>query len=87
MEKVRFGIIGLGNMGTSHFNNFNTLDRIKNGTLTAVADIVPEKVEKIKKMVSENSNEEFRNGMHYYASGDELIAAKTCDVVIVAIPH
>ena len=57
MEKVRFGIIGLGNMGTSHFYNFNSLDRIKNGTLTAVADIVPEKVEKIKEELYHAKNE------------------------------
>lgn len=43
MDKVRIGIIGIGNMGSGHANN------IKNGKcpemeLTAVADINPERL-------------------------------------------
>ena len=30
MDKVKFGIIGVGNMGTSHFVNFNS-GKIENG--------------------------------------------------------
>ena len=38
MDKVRFGIIGYGKMGSQHTRAF--LDgKIKNGVLTAIADI------------------------------------------------
>ena len=44
MEKVRLGIIGIGNMGSSH------MDRIQKGDVpqmevTAVCDIAPERLE------------------------------------------
>ena len=42
MEKVRFGIVGCGNMGTGHANNFKN-GKIINGVLTAVCDINPKK--------------------------------------------
>lgn len=86
MEKVRFGIIGLGNMGTGHFESF-AAGKIKNGVVTAVADLVPEKVKKIKKTAESNSDPEFAKRINYYASGDELIADKKCDVVMIAVPH
>ena len=42
MDKVRFGIVGFGNMGTGHFKNF--LDgKIDNGIVTAICDVNPEK--------------------------------------------
>ena len=43
MEKVRFGIIGCGNMGTAHARNFLNGD-VREMRITAVADIVPEKL-------------------------------------------
>lgn len=38
MDKVRFSIIGLGNIGTSHIRNFND-GKIPNGVVSAVCDI------------------------------------------------
>ena len=35
MDKVRFGIVGCGNMGTGHARNFRE-GKIENGVLTAV---------------------------------------------------
>ena len=44
MDKVRFGIVGCGNMGVGHAKNF--LDgKIENGYISAVCDINPEKFE------------------------------------------
>ena len=47
MGKVRFGIVGCGNMGSSHANNFLN-DKIENGKITAVCDINPQKFEFFK---------------------------------------
>lgn len=44
MEKVKFGIIGIGNMGSAHVVNINNL---KNCELTAVCDIDPEAFNRI----------------------------------------
>ncbi len=85
MEKVRFGIIGVGNMGSGHLRNLIN-NRIKNGIVTAIADIDPAKLENAK-VIIKNDNPYAINTINFYNSGDELIAAKTCDVVIVAIPH
>ena len=42
MDKVRFGIVGCGNMGTGHAQNF--LDgKIDNGYISAVCDIDPDR--------------------------------------------
>ena len=42
MNKVRFGIIGIGKMGSQHCMRF-THGLIKNAVLTAVCDIAPER--------------------------------------------
>ena len=38
MEKVKFGIIGVGNMGLGHLQSFHG-GRVKNGVVTAIADL------------------------------------------------
>ena len=43
MDKVRFGIIGAGNQG-SHYAGLFQQGLVKNGVLTAVADINPQKL-------------------------------------------
>ena len=40
MEKVRVGIVGVGNMGSGHVENY-AAGKIKNGKLTAVCDLKP----------------------------------------------
>ena len=47
MDKVRFGIVGCGNMGVGHANFYHN-GEIKNGVLTAVCDINPAKFEYLK---------------------------------------
>ena len=48
MDKVRFGIVGCGNMGTGHTKNF--LDgRIPNAEITAFCDINTKKFGFFKK--------------------------------------
>ena len=47
MEKVRFGIIGVGNMGSGHAKSFLE-GKVDNGVLAAICDLKPEKIEKIR---------------------------------------
>ena len=85
MEKVKFGIIGAGNMGTGHFRSFMS-NLIQNGECIAIADLIPEKLEE-KKKISQEMNPEAAAKVHYFNSGDELIESGVCDAVIIAVPH
>ena len=49
MDKVRFGIIGCGNMGTGHARNLYE-GKITNGVLAAVCDIAPERLDKMREL-------------------------------------
>ncbi len=79
MEKVRYGIIGLGNMGTGHMGNFMT-GEIPNAEVVAIADIKPERIEKIQTRYADTKFET-------YNSGNELIDNANVDAVIIAVPH
>ena len=78
MDKVKFGIIGMGNMGTGHLGYFRE-GLIKNGIVAAVADTNPAKLEAVK--------EKLPAGCACYVSGDELIDRADVDAVIIAVPH
>ena len=85
MRKVKIGIIGAGNIGTNHYTDFmNGL--IPSGELVAIADLVPEKLENVKK-IGQEKNPEAEAKITYFNSGDELIASGVCEAVLVAIPH
>ncbi|MGC4033534.1 MAG: Gfo/Idh/MocA family oxidoreductase [Tepidisphaeraceae bacterium] len=75
MSKVRFGIIGLGNMGSSHVKY---LPGIPDVEVTALCDLEPAKLEKSKA---------FAPNAKTFTSSDEMLNAKVCDAVIVATPH
>ena len=45
MELVRYGIIGMGNMGSAHLNNFMKEGNIPNARVVAIADLKPERIE------------------------------------------
>jgi predicted dehydrogenase len=77
MDKVRVGIIGVGNMGASHAKSIigGAVPQLE---LTAVADESPER----RKWAAENLG-----GVTVYAQAEDLIAGKLCDAVIIASPH
>lgn len=79
MEKVRFGIIGVGNMGSSHAKNF-LAGKVENGVLTAICDLKPEKLEAIRQV-------EGGAGLAAFTDYKEMLASGLCDAVIVAVPH
>ena len=76
-EKVRVGIIGIGNMGMSHINNF-VEGRMPEIDITCVADIDPKKFDAAKEKLPEAV---------CFNTSDELINSGLCDAVIIATPH
>lgn len=77
MKEVRVGIIGLGNMGTTHAHNLDK-GEVPNMRLTAICDIAQAR----RDYAGENFPETavFENAQDMYSSG--LI-----DAVIIAVPH
>ncbi|MBO8424667.1 MAG: Gfo/Idh/MocA family oxidoreductase [Firmicutes bacterium] len=79
MDKVRFGIIGIGKMGSLHCLRF-THGLIKDGTLTAVCDISPERKEWAEKNLK-------AKGVKFFDDYKALIDSGKVDAVLVATPH
>ncbi|MBC7784934.1 MAG: Gfo/Idh/MocA family oxidoreductase [Burkholderiales bacterium] len=74
MNKLRFAIIGVGNMGSSHANY---IPKMEDATVSAICDIDAAKREKFAAQLN----------VPAFASAEELLAAKVADAVIVATPH
>ena len=78
MKKVvRYGIIGIGKMGSIHAVKFK-MKAIKNATLTAVCDIDPE-----RRLWAESK----LDGVKIFEDYIQLIASGVVDAIIVATPH
>lgn len=78
MDKVRVGVIGLGNMGSCHSRWLRNGD-VPNAVLTAVCDINPARIEWAKK--------EFPNGVNFYDNAEKMMKSDDIDAIIIAIPH
>jgi predicted dehydrogenase len=74
MDIVRFGIIGVGGMGTGHAKNMPKVSEVK---LTAVCDIDPSAL----RTATDNFD------VPGFASATELINSGLVDAVIIATPH
>lgn len=72
-RNVRMGIIGIGNMGSSHANRIIAGD-IPGLNLSATADIDPEKAKLFP-------------SMKFYHTGGELITSGDVDAVLICTPH
>ncbi len=77
VQPVRFGIIGVGNMGTSHIN-MNLQGKHKELRITAVADIDPARLENAKKLIP---------SLKTFDSAEALIDSGEIDAVLIATPH
>lgn len=77
MENVRYGVIGIGNMGTSH-SGWLAGGKIPGATLTAVCDID----EKRRAWAKENLPE-----VAVFEDYKELLNSSLVDAVIIAVPH
>ncbi|AHF91399.1 oxidoreductase [Opitutaceae bacterium TAV5] len=73
MNKVRIGIVGLGNMGSGHSANI-LAGKISRLELTAVADTDPAKLKRVPQVKG-------------FTSADEMIASGLIDAILIATPH
>src|SRR5512136_191110 len=73
MNKVRLGIIGLGNIGQHHFG-YLSAGKVDRAEVVAVSDAVAAKLEKYKPLKT-------------FTDGEELIRSGLVDAVIIATPH
>ncbi len=77
IHPIRFGIIGMGNMGTSHAKSI-LAGKVRGMRITAVADI------KEEKLLWAKENLPFAKT---FTSADELIESGEVDAVIICTPH
>lgn len=77
MEKIRYGIIGVGNMGSQHLKNFMD-GKVDGGIVTCVADINEAKRNRVRESYPD---------LTIFNEGDELIEKGKIDAVIIATPH
>lgn len=78
MEKVKLGIIGIGNMGSGHLKNIQE-GKVPEIEVTAVAD----REEGRRKWAKEN----LAQSIVIFEEGKDLIASGVCDAVLIAVPH
>ncbi len=76
MKTVRFGIVGIGNMGSTHVK---LIEEMKDGELTAVCDINPKAFDRIP--------ENIRKKIVCTTDLKEFLDVEALDVVVVAVPH
>lgn len=76
MEKVRFGIVGVGNIGSIHARN---LGDMPNAELVAACDIDPAAFDRIAP--------ETRKRVRCFTSLEEFLALPELEAVIVSVPH
>jgi predicted dehydrogenase len=76
MDKVRFGVIGVGGMGTGHTEKMAG-GGIEEVELTAVADVDPEAL----KIAMD------KYGVRGFSNASELIKSGLVDAVVIATPH
>lgn len=79
MDKIKLGIIGIGNMGSGHANN------IKNGKcpeieLTAIADINSERLDWAKQ-------QNYDENITYFNTSEEMLDSGIINACLIAVPH
>jgi len=74
MEKVRIGIVGMGNMGKYHAD-YLIKGKVAHAELAAVCSTSPEKLSAYKDSVA------------VFGNGEEMIRSGSIDAVLVATPH
>ncbi len=76
MNKVRIGIIGVGNMGTAHITS---VQNIPQAELAAICDCDRKRADERVKLAPANCR--------VFYSADELLDSGAVDAVIIAVPH
>lgn len=83
MKTIRYGIIGLGNQGSSYaFNIFESGKKGKavDAVLTAVCDNNPARIESFQKKTSMTQ-------LVYFSDYKEMLDSGLCDAILVETPH
>ena len=80
MEKIRYGIIGLGNQGSNYALKIFGEGKANDAIVTAMCDNNPAKIENMK---SKNTNKD----VVYFADYKEMLDSGLCDAVLVEVPH
>lgn len=78
MDKIKLGIIGYGNMGSSHCRSIMS-GLCPEVELAAVADISPERLEAAQRELPESTAK--------FDSAQKLLDSGTVNAVLVAVPH
>jgi predicted dehydrogenase len=73
MNKVRIGIVGLGNMGKFHAD-YLLNHQVSRAELTAVSDAIPANLERYQSLAT-------------FAQSEDMIRSGLIDAVIIATPH
>ncbi|WP_151734008.1 Gfo/Idh/MocA family protein ['Paenibacillus yunnanensis' Narsing Rao et al. 2020] len=77
MDKVRYGIIGIGNMGRAHA--VSLLGEVKGAELTAVCDVNPQQLEWAAEKLPEH--------VQRFSTAEEMFGSGSIDAVFIATPH
>ena len=80
MEKVRYGIVGLGNQGTNYAIKIFDGGKAQDAFVTAMCDINPAKIQAMKE---KTANKEVK----YFTDYREMLDSGLCDAVLVEVPH
>ncbi len=74
MEKIKLGIIGVGNMGTGHLNNV-LAGKCPSVEVTAICDINPDKLKAAPSSIM------------CFTDSDEMLDSRLINAVLIAVPH
>ncbi len=77
MEKLRYGMVGIGNMGSAHVKNFME-GKVEEGVITAVCDIDEKKLGEMKEKYPE---------LALFTDAEEMFKSGLIDVAVIAVPH
>ncbi|NMA95515.1 MAG: Gfo/Idh/MocA family oxidoreductase [Clostridiales bacterium] len=78
MDKVRIGIIGIGNMGTAHAR-YILNGEVAGAKLGAVCDTDPERIKWAKQFLSDD--------VKIFDNTDDLFKSGSVDAIMIATPH
>lgn len=78
MDKVKLGVIGIGNMGSRHCQSILN-GKVPEMELAAVADVRESRRQWAKETLPES--------VAIFEDGDALIESGICDAVVIAVPH
>jgi predicted dehydrogenase len=76
MQTVRFGVIGLGNMG-SHHTRYLGAGQVDNATLTAICDVDADRL----------ARTEVGPNVARFSNHHEMLNSGAVDAIIIAVPH